>query len=59
MSADSYAHGSSRIMTLCIAVGEGAGIGAALAVKQNISPRDVNTAEVRQILLRHGAILEK
>jgi hypothetical protein len=56
MSADSYAHGSSRIMTLCIAVGEGAGIGAALAVKQNISPRDVNTAEVRQILLRHGGI---
>ncbi|GHV37464.1 hypothetical protein AGMMS49546_05290 [Spirochaetia bacterium] len=57
MSADSYAHGSSRIMTLCMAVGEGAGVGAALAVKQNISPKDVDPAEVRKILLQHGAIL--
>jgi NADPH-dependent 2,4-dienoyl-CoA reductase/sulfur reductase-like enzyme len=45
--------------TLCIAVGEGAGVGAALAVKQHISPREVNTAELRNILLEHGAILEK
>ena len=58
MSADSYAHGSSRIMTLCVAVGEAAGIGAALAVKQNISPKDVNVAELREILLKNGAILK-
>jgi len=58
MSADSYAHGSSRIMTLCIAIGEAAGTAAALAVKQNISPKDVNTAELREILLRNGAILK-
>jgi hypothetical protein len=58
ISADSYAHGSSRIMTLCVAVGEAAGIGAALAVKQNISPRDVNTAELRDMLIRYGAILK-
>ena len=58
MSADSYAHGSSRIMTLCFAVGEAAGTAAALAVKQNISLRAVNVAELREILLRNGAILK-
>jgi hypothetical protein len=57
ISADSYAHGSSRIMTLCIAAGEAAGIGAALAAKKKITPKDVNPAEVRKILLEHGAIL--
>ena len=58
MSADSFAHGSSRIMPLCVAVGEAAGVGAALAVKQKISPRNVNVSEVREILLKNGAILK-
>ena len=58
MSADSYAHASSRIMTLCVAIGEAAGIAAALAAKQNISPRDVNVAKLRELLLKHGAILK-
>jgi hypothetical protein len=58
ISADSFAHGSSRIMTLCIAVGEAAGIGAALSVKNNISPKEVDPQDIRGILLTHGAILE-
>lgn len=57
ISVDAVAFGSTRIMTLCMAVGEGAGIGAALAVKQNIEPKAVNPADVREILLQNGAIL--
>jgi hypothetical protein len=58
ISTDAIALGSSRIMTLCMAIGEGAGIGAALAVKNNISPAAIDVRNLRQILLRRGAILE-
>ncbi len=57
ISQDDTALATSRIMTLCMAVGEAAGIGAALAAQQGISPRDVDVREVRKILLAHGAIL--
>ncbi|MFV0413226.1 MAG: FAD-dependent oxidoreductase [Oscillospiraceae bacterium] len=57
ISVDAVTFGSSRIMTLCMAVGEGAGIGAALASKKGISPKEVNPLEVREILKKHGAIL--
>ena len=56
-SMDAVAMSSARVMPICMAIGEAAGIGAALAVKQNISPRDVNVAEVRKILLDTNAIL--
>lgn len=56
-SMDAVAMSSARVMPICMAIGEAAGIGAALAVKQSISPRDVNVAEVRQILLNTNAIL--
>ncbi|MBP8933763.1 MAG: FAD-dependent oxidoreductase [Candidatus Atribacteria bacterium] len=57
ISVDAIALGSSRIMTLCMAIGEGAGVGAALAVKQGIEPADVDTNELREILRKNGAIL--
>ena len=56
-SMDAVAMSSARVMPICMAIGEAAGIGAALAVKQSISPRDVDVAEVRQILLDTNAIL--
>ncbi|MDR3191600.1 MAG: FAD-dependent oxidoreductase [Treponema sp.] len=58
ISTDAVALGSCRIMTLCMAVGEGAGTGAALAVKDNISPAVIDIRNLRRILLRRGAILE-
>ncbi len=57
ISVDAVAFGSTRIMTLCMAVGEGAGVGAALAVQKGIEPRDVDSKEVREILKKNGAIL--
>lgn len=56
-SMDAVAMSSARVMPICMTIGEAAGIGAALAVKQSISPRNVNVAEVRQILLNTNAIL--
>lgn len=57
-SVDAVAFGSTRIMTLCMAMGEAAGIGADLSIRQGISPKDVDVQEVRGILRAHGGILE-
>ncbi len=57
MSQDDTALATSRIMTLCMAVGEAAGIGAALAAREGISPRDVDVQKVRQLILENGGIL--
>lgn len=57
ISVDAVVFGSTRVMPTCMAVGQGAGVGAALAVKQGISPSKVDTEEIRNILLKEGAIL--
>ncbi len=57
-SMDAVAMSSARVMPICMAMGEAAGIGAALSVKQGISPRDVDVAEIRAIVLEKGGILE-
>ena len=54
---DAVAMSSARVMPICMAIGEGAGVGAALAVKQGISPRDVDVQEVRRILKNSGVLL--
>lgn len=57
ISVDAVAFGSSRIMPTCMAVGEGAGIGAALAVQKNKLPGEIDPQEIRNILVENGAIL--
>ena len=56
-SMDAVAMSSARVMPICMVIGEAAGVGAALAVKQGISARDVDVAEVRKILLDTNGIL--
>lgn len=51
ISGTHMAHSNYRVMPMCIAMGEGAGVAAALAVKQNIDVRDVNVSEVQKHLL--------
>ncbi len=58
IEADGQAMGPARIMSTCMAVGEAAGTAAALAVKQGISLRDVNTDALRSDLTAHGAIVD-
>ena len=57
-SMDAVAMSSARVMPICMIIGEAAGVGAALAVKQGISPAEVNVAEVRQVLKDSGVMLE-
>lgn len=57
ISVDPVVFGSSRIMPTCIAVGEGTGIGAALAAQQNILPEEVDVQVIRKKLREYGAIL--
>jgi len=57
ISVDNIVFGSTRVMATCMAVGEAAGVGAALAVKRGISPADVDHREVRSELEKRGAVL--
>src|SRR5699024_11272572 len=57
ISVDPVVFGSSRVMPTCMAVGEGVGIGAAIAAKNNITPEEVDVEEIRQKLRHNGAIL--
>ena len=43
-----------RVMAPCMALGQAAGSAAALAVKDKISPRNVDTAKLRQVLVEQG-----
>ena len=50
ISGTHMAHSNYRVMPMCIAMGEGAGIAAALAVKANIDVRDVDAKEIQKYL---------
>lgn len=56
-SMDAVALSSARVMPPLMALGQGAGVGAALAVKQKIDPGQVDVAQVRRILIQSGAML--
>jgi hypothetical protein len=49
--------GIIRLMAPCFAIGEGAGVAASLAVKENKSLRDIDIKKVQQILKDEGAYL--
>ncbi len=50
ISGTHMAHSNYRVMPICIGMGEGAGVAAALAVKNNIDVRDVDVTEVQKYL---------
>jgi len=57
ISVDPVVFGSSRVMPTCMAVGEGVGIGAALAAQQGVAPEEVDVQLIRKKLREYGAIL--
>lgn len=57
-SMDAVALSSARVMPPLMAIGEGAGVGAALAIKQGITPGEVDVQEVREILRANNVMLE-
>ncbi len=57
VSATRMASGSLRPTVQCMAMGEAAGVAAALSASGNLSPACVDTAELRRILRENGAII--
>ena len=57
-SMDAVAMSSCRVMPPLMAMAQGAGVGAALAVKKGIKPGQVDAQEVRAILRADGCQLE-
>ena len=51
ISGTHMAHSNYRVMPICIAMGEGAGVAAALAIRRGIDVRDVDAREVQKHLL--------
>ncbi|MBQ2754968.1 MAG: FAD-dependent oxidoreductase [Clostridia bacterium] len=58
LSADKYAFGAVRVMPPCIAMGEAAGITAALASQSGISADEVPYEKVQEILIKNGGIID-
>jgi hypothetical protein len=56
-SSDMYANNAGNLIPHCIVIGQAAGTAAAMAIKQNISPRKVNIKELQKTLVKQGAAL--
>lgn len=57
LSANSMAAGSARVMATCMAMGQGAGVAAAMAAAGNGMTRDVDTKLLRENLIAQGQYL--
>jgi len=57
ISADHAAHSSLRVQPIVRAIGQAGGIAAALCVKDKIKPEEVDTQELRKLLLEQGAFI--
>ena len=54
ISGTHKAHSNFRVMGICASIGQGVGIAAALAVKHQVQPREVDVAEVQRLLSASG-----
>jgi len=57
ISTTHRAHGSTRVPGTSLATGQAAGAAAALAARDDISPRKIRISELRELLKSQGAIL--
>ena len=57
ISGTHRAHASWRVMAICMAMGEAAGIAASQCAATATEPRDLNPAEVRKVLAARGVEL--
>ncbi len=57
ISTDHLVQGSTRVMPVCLAMGEAAGIAAAMAAMTSVDVHALNTDELRTRLKAHGAYL--
>lgn len=57
ISADHEALGSTRVMFQCMALGEAAGVAAAVCAQDGGCPREVDVAALREMLTEAGAVV--
>lgn len=57
ISVDHEALGSTRVMAVCMALGQAAGAAAALSIAENVTPRALNAGLLRKRLTEQGAIV--
>lgn len=57
ISGTHRAHASYRVMAICMATGEAAGVAAALAAKSNRTVREVGASEIQKVLTSRGVKL--
>lgn len=57
VSSTHEGQGAIRIMPCCIAMGQAAGTAAALSVKCGVSPRNLEFSNLRDTLIKQGALL--
>lgn len=58
-SAEFHANGAMRIIAPAMGTGQAAGLAASLAVERNLSPRELDGAEIRTLLISDGVDLDK
>ena len=58
LSADQMAHSAVRVMPPCFAMGQAAGVAAAMAAEGQCGVRDIDVAELRKKLISGDVILE-
>jgi hypothetical protein len=54
ISGTHKAHSNYRVMPICSNMGQGTGAAAALCVKENIQPRELDVEKIQQILIQQG-----
>lgn len=57
ISGTHEAHGSYRVAGNCLAMGEAAGVAAAIAVRDGLRPREIDIQKLKEYLLRNNVIL--
>ena len=57
ISATHEGMAGARVMGTCIAIGQAAGVAAAIAAQKGIAPRQLNVAELRRALQADGALV--
>jgi hypothetical protein len=54
VAGDRLSHAATRQMVCCMVTGQGAGAAAAVSVKSNRTPRQVDVGTVQTVLKRQG-----
>lgn len=57
ISVEWVAFGSTRVMAICMAIGQAAGTAAAVCVRQKTTPRRVNVPQVQNALIKDKALI--